>query len=103
MRVAATASFEPVNRTLSRALLRAVEGSGKEAVAPGELQDLSRELAEMCENDVSDATRLADCFRKASDRFGAPVALAIDEFGKNLEFMARYPATGDLFVLQTLA
>ena len=57
----------------------------------------------MCENDVPDATRLADCFRKTSERFGASVALAVDEFGKNLEFMARYPATGDLFVLQTLA
>lgn len=35
--------------------------------------------------------------------YGAPVVVVLDEFGKNLEYMAQHNGLGDVYILQTLA
>ncbi len=104
LRVPATASFEPLNRTLAKGLHRAVqksecwpEGCGNGA------RLLVERTAQLSNADVPESSQLVELFKEASQLYGAPVALVIDEFGKNLEFLARHPARGDLYVLQQLA
>lgn len=99
-RVPATAAFEPVNRTLGNALARAM---GESAEPSDEFNALRADVAEWLDNGANDGSRLVAFFREAVRICRTPVAVVVDEFGKNLEYLARNPATGDLFVLQSLA
>ncbi|MFP4310294.1 MAG: hypothetical protein ACLFQQ_24030, partial [Desulfococcaceae bacterium] len=96
-RVAATASFEPINHTLAKGLAGALRRRGRKMEAL--LVAVNQFLAE----DGADTGRLIDLFQQAGRAAGAPVAVVIDELGKNLEYLARYPGRGDLFILQRLA
>ncbi len=102
-RIAGTASFEPINRTLARALYHAIKRANKNAADSAALRQIASELPDFLERDYPEASKLADFFDKAGKAFGAPIILIIDEFGKSLEYMSRFPGNGDLFILQTLA
>ncbi len=102
-RVPATAAFEPVNRTLGTALARAVRTARESDPANPGLHRLDADLADCLSGGHPDAARLAALFREAGRISRSPVAVVIDEFGKNLEYLARHPGRGDLFILQTLA
>jgi hypothetical protein len=102
-RIAGTASFEPINRTLARALYHAIKRANKNAADSTALRQIASELPDFLERDYLEASKLADFFDKAGKAFGAPIILIIDEFRKSLEYMSRFPGNGDMFILQTLA
>lgn len=100
-RVGVTSSFEPLNRTLIKGLLDSLRAIKTNEPAPW--SDLLRSVEAMLQRDRIDTADLAELFRSVPQKWGAPIVLVIDEFGKNLEYMARFPAQGDLFILQMLA
>jgi len=102
-RVAATSSFEPVNRTLADGLHRAVVKFHKGASADKRYKDLLSDIEKAIRQEFVETQHLTRLFKKAGKLFDVPVTIFIDEFGKNLEFMARHPAHGDLYILQALA
>lgn len=101
--VAATAAFEPINRTLADALARAARRAHEESLPGVQFRELNEKAAALRESAEPDPGRLAALFREAGRIARAPVAVVVDEFGKNLEYLARRPGRGDLFILQTLA
>ncbi len=99
-RVGVTSSFEPLNRTLLRGLLSAFRRAKDEAALG---MDLLRRAEILLQKDSIETSELAQLLVSVPRRSGTPVVVVIDEFGKNLEYMARFPAQGDLFILQILA
>ncbi len=102
-RVPATAAFEPINRTLARALARAVRTAADAAPDTPDLTALDAATADLQNGDPIDSTRLVALFQEAGRIHRAPVAVVVDELGKSLEYLARHPDSGDLFILQSLA
>jgi len=102
-RLAATSSFQPVNHTLARGLLRSlmVDKSNKKLIKNS--NKLTSKLKMLLEHDYIDTQLLTELFKEVGNIFRGPVMIIIDEFGKNLEFMSRYPSRGDLYILQSLA
>jgi hypothetical protein len=104
LRVPATSSFESINSTLAKGLYRAlIANTPSQASLVSAVQDLRQEARDLAAQTTPETLRLVELFKAATKVYSAPVAIVIDEFGKNLEFMARFPAQGDLFVLQALA
>lgn len=103
-RVAVTSSFESINATLAHGLRRALLDVKRRSKVPRRgLAELIDKAEELCAQTTPETTRLMELFKSIRKVHGTPVALVIDEFGKNLEYMARFPAQGDLFILQALA
>lgn len=96
LRLVVTADREPVVRTLARGLQDAIErmwpGGTLPAVAQGISQRLGPELT---------AAALADEIRRLAEEI--PVLIILDEFGKNLEYLAERRIIGDAHVLQLVA
>lgn len=93
---AATAQKEPITSTLARAMRNGVQSLPR-------LQSAARAHVDAALNDSLNGNPygvIAAC-RALADV--APVLLLVDEFGKNLEYAAEQPLTGDLYVLQQLA
>lgn len=92
------AGTEAVRRTIARALRNGAEqywaGRGRKPA----VVDTLRRLAESPDPSATDLVRAFSDLEEY-----APVLLAIDEFGKTLEFAAENRAEGDLYVLQLLA
>lgn len=101
LRTPTTASFQSVNLTLANGLRRALKKAP--AGKANELQHLSGRLTDLIDRNQLDAQTLFELFAATGDRAGRPLVIVIDEFGKNLEFMARRPEKGDLYLLQLLA
>lgn len=102
-RVAVTSSFESINRTLANGIRRALLAAKHRSRLRRENTQLIGRAEDLCAQAQPETARLMNLFRDIQRFHGAPVALVIDEFGKNLEYMARFPAQGDLFILQMLA
>ena len=100
-RVPVTSAFLPVNRTLAMGLRRSLKIS--ESLKKNVAKALTRRIDSLLNNKRIDAPDIIELFEEAGRRAGQPIAVVIDEFGKNLEFMARYPGDGDLYLLQLLA
>ncbi len=103
LRIAATASFEPINRTLARALRQAVKHVYCSPKQRKELSHLESDIRIFIDQDCTDTTMLLRLIRRAGRLHGAPLVIVLDEFGKNLEFMAQHAGDGDLYILQLLA
>lgn len=102
LRVPITAAYEPINKTLSSGILRAIE--------PSELISLSQskpeikvKIEELSQQRVPNSQELFEIFIDIRDSLKQPILLIIDEFGKNLEFMAHHPDKGDIYIMQLLA
>lgn len=102
-RVPATAAFEPINRTLARALARSVRTAADAAPGHPDLTALDAAIADCGKSNPIDSTQLVALFQEAGRIHRTPVAVVVDELGKSLEYLARHPDSGDLFILQTLA
>jgi len=97
IRAVATAQREPAALTVARALNHGAErywrGRGGPRAMRSALRDAvsspvtARELAAL-------VGEMAEC---------APVVIVLDEFGKNLEYFAQFPDSGDIFLIQELA
>lgn len=100
LRIGVTASFEPLNSTLLKGLVNALRTAGRTDAGLG---GVLRSAEVLSEGDRIETPDLAELFRSVTKASASPIVLIIDEFGKNLEYMARFPAQGDLFMLQILA
>jgi len=104
LRVAVTSSFEPINRTLANGLVRALLDTGRAtATTRQSFAELVLSTEHLLSQQVPETKQLVELIKTAGKLYGAPIVIIIDEFGKNLEYMARFPAQGDLFILQALA
>lgn len=96
LRVIVTADREPVVRTLARGLLDAIE----KMWPGGTLPPVLLEVHERLRSELT-ATALADEIRRLAAQ--VPVLIILDEFGKNLEYLAERRIVGDAHVLQLAA
>ncbi len=104
LRIPVTASFEPINYSLVKGLKTALERLKIEDYANQvPLTDILEKTLNLFTNRVNDPSVTAEIIKDAAKAFGAPVIIAVDELGKSLEYMARHPAQGDLYILQLLA
>lgn len=97
-----TASYEPVNNSIAKGIINALGGNGFEYNKKIEIKN-SLLFKKLLENDIPDSHLIIKCLSQLKNIFKRPILLAIDELGKNLEFMAHYPDKGDIFILQLLA
>jgi len=93
--IAVTAAYEPVNVTLIRGLKDAITNSGFD-----EKEDLIKRLQSLRVDESREVLKVLQSVQKIAAK---PIVVVIDEFGKNLEYMAHHNARGDLFIVQQLA
>lgn len=97
-----TASYEPVNLSLSKGIVNALSNNYLEPHEHRAIQKLP-EFQRLSQLEYSDTQTLIKCLSTVRKKFDRPIIIVIDEFGKNLEFMAHHPDKGDIFILQLLA
>nr|WP_319587911.1 hypothetical protein [uncultured Desulfobulbus sp.] len=102
-RIIATSSFEPVNRTIAQALLNSLHREFRDMAPSNSLRQLISQVEVFKDGDAKDTPTLARYIKEAGSLYGAPVVVVLDEFGKNLEYMAQHNGLGDVYILQTLA
>ncbi len=104
LRIPITASFEPINYSLVKGLKAALERLKLKGYAnQTSLTDILEKTLNLVANKVNDPGVTAEIIKDAANAFGAPAIIVVDELGKSLEYMARHPAQGDLYILQLLA
>jgi len=104
LRIPVTASFEPINYSLVKGLKTSIERLKlKDCANQSPLTVILKKTLNLIANRVNDPSITAEIIKDAANAFGAPVIIVVDELGKSLEYMARHPAQGDLFILQLLA
>lgn len=94
----ATAGKESAERAVARALLAGAEQYWS---SKGRKPAVLHELRAWIERGVSDASDLLGFVTELEHH--APILLAIDEFGKTMEYAAENPTSGDPYVLQLIA
>lgn len=94
IRAVATSRREPVTTTIIRAMRHGAERRWPSGI-PIEVARALRRAEK-----AVDVGAVLECVRRLSGH--GPVLILIDEFGKNLEYLADDPAGGDLFILQEL-
>ncbi len=99
LRIPVTAALQPLNHTLARGLEQALRLNTAFSLP----RALNLRLKQLLKNSVIDGQSLVELYDEAARRLRTPLLIVLDEFGKNLEFMARNPAEGDIFSLQALA
>lgn len=97
LRATVTAQREPIERTIVRAVATAL---GRFKGALPRRAALVKEAKKLLAAPLLSVREVADFVEAAAAL--APILLVIDEFGKNLEFLADRPADADLFVLQEI-
>jgi hypothetical protein len=97
-----TASYEPINNSVAKGIINALSNNG---FNNNETSLLKKALPfkHLLDNNNPDTNLVIKCLSTLRNKYKRPVLLAIDELGKNLEFMAHYPEKGDIFILQLLA
>ena len=103
LQVRVTSAYEPVNQSLCRGLLHGLRHYGKSIQRRKSGRVLIAELEELGQQQLVDTNRLCRAFAEAASAVAAPIVLVVDEFGKNLEYLAHHPDEGDIFALQLLA
>jgi len=97
-----TASYEPVNLSLSKGIINALSSNYLEPHEQKAIQKLP-EFQQLSQLEHSDTQTIINCLSAVRKKLDKPIIIVIDEFGKNLEFMAHHPDKGDIFILQLLA
>ncbi|MHA1748833.1 MAG: hypothetical protein ACTSYF_09375, partial [Promethearchaeota archaeon] len=103
LRIPITASYEPINKTLLLGLYHALNNRADHSNNTNKLIKLKSHLKKLCVRDNLDSKTVLETFITARDNCGVPILLVVDEFGKNLEYMAHHPHKGDIFAMQLLA
>ena len=103
LQVSITASYEPINQTLLRGLSQSLADKKRHFKNKSKRTELIVLLEQMTEQKTCETRTLVDIYIKAQKIANVPLMIVIDEFGKNLEYMAHHPDMGDIYVLQMLA
>jgi len=102
-RIPVTAAYEPISRTICSGLNKALGNGQLDRQAKISLQALSAELAQLAAQDYPDSKRVSSAVTAIREVVNHPMIVVVDEFGKNLEYMAHHPDKGDIFIMQVLA
>ena len=102
-RVPVTASFEPLNSTLVRGLHRAIISRVVDGDNSKLLSRIKKEVKLLEKKTVPETTAVARLFASVREQLQLPLLVVLDEFGKNLEYLAQYPDQGDIYMLQILS
>jgi hypothetical protein len=102
LNIPVTASYESINSSIAKSILNAVSNNGLNENERTSIQNLPI-FNKLLNTKNPDTHLLIKCLLTLRKKFDRPIFLAIDELGKNLEFMAHYPEKGDIFILQLLA
>ncbi len=98
-----TSSYEPLNATIIRGLCDAFfnTNGNKAGIKLG--SKVVKELQYLRQTSIPDTQRVLDKFLQLKNTIKRPFLIVIDEFGKNLEYMAHHPDKGDIYLIQMLA
>jgi hypothetical protein len=94
----AVSRYESLNETLLRSLEEAFEKNKTDAAA-----EIRRRIVSLKKESVVKTADVMTLLEKSTKITRKKLLIVVDEFGKNLEFMAHNPSSGDIFVLQSLA
>jgi hypothetical protein len=97
-RVFVTAAYEPINNTLARGLENALASVD----LPG-VKELNARLKTIKNIDVIESSEVIAIFQDITRFLKRKMVIVVDEFGKNLEYLAHHYDKGDLFIIQQLA
>ncbi len=97
-RVFVTAAYEPINCTLARALQSALTDVNLSGIA-----EVVKQLKLLRAKSIIESSEIFSIFQDISELINRPIVIAIDEFGKNLEYMSHHYDRGDIFIIQQLA
>ena len=103
LHVFATSAYEPVNKTLIRALLHGLKEHRPPKEQKARLKNLVSQVEKLSESNRPSSSALTKAFESAKEICGIPLLVVVDEFGKNLEFQTHHADRGDLFMLQRLS
>lgn len=96
-RIAVTSSFEPVNNTIARAMLETIKSIEIPDITP-----IKMKLKKIINNTVLEPNVVFLLFKEFKKIINKPILIVIDEFGKNLDYMASNYERGDIFIIQQL-
>lgn len=104
VRAIATAGNEPISLTILRALRRGVDdfwatAKGRKPAVIAQLTELEAKASDV---DV-EPKRVLELVREVALASKTGLLLIVDELGKNLEYSAQNPYSGDLYIVQQLA
>lgn len=102
-RVSVTASYESLNHSIIRGLLSSFKNQEPYWQNNSDYKELYDRLKYLLNQDFPESRSIFDVFKRILKLSGVPIVIIIDEFGKNLEYMAHHPDKGDIFILQLLA
>lgn len=97
-RIPITAAYEPVNLTLVRGLRDALTCVD----VPGVVR-AQETIKAFKGQGVIESGDIINLLQNISKSIQRPIIIVIDEFGKNLEYMAHHYDKGDIFIIQQLA
>ena len=103
-RVPIVSSYQSATRSVAQGLISALYGLVYSSESPDFRIDFEyNRLRESFEADRIEAQQILQSLTSISNILKSPIVIAIDEFGKSLEFMAHYPDEGDIHVIQSMA
>lgn len=95
-RVPITAAYEPLNSSIARGLLNALQTWKAR-------DEIQRVLVSMLNDKTVESSALFELYRQVQNELNQPMIIIIDEFGKNLDYMSTHYDSGDIFIIQQLA
>jgi hypothetical protein len=98
-----TAAYEPINKSLISGLLKSISYRIKTDGGNRKIKSLLTSLNRLTKQEAPETSEVYNKFKESHTIFNVPIVLVIDEFGKNLEYMAHHPDRGDIYVIQMLA
>ncbi|MGM0608248.1 MAG: P-loop NTPase fold protein [Candidatus Muiribacteriota bacterium] len=98
--IRALSQYEPLNKTISRSLKQVLS---QLAISYNASKKLKFKIENLCTLQNIPTSEIIDFINELHDITKEPLLIVIDEFGKNLEYMAHNPDSGDIYVLQMLA
>lgn len=103
LRIPVTAGFEPVNRSIVSGVINALDNGQFGSIEPSLLNDLKSQWLSLSQHDHPESQSITKNLSTLQKKVKRPIIIVVDEFGKNLEYMAHHPDKGDIFVIQLLA
>jgi len=100
-RVPVTSAFQPINLTLANGLIQSIKRSS--IIKKEDAKALAIKIHHLIKKEQIDAQKLLELYKETAQRARSLIAIVIDEFGKSLEYMARHPSDGDIYIIQALA
>ncbi len=96
----AVSQYESLNKTILRALNTALS---EMSIKNKSMTSLKKQVLSLMEKSTVQTSETINVLQRANEISGKHLLIVVDEFGKNLEYLAHNPSTGDIFALQVLA